>query len=130
MLINTKIAATQRIMIDLQINRAMRNITSDSKMVDAKGKKKVLPKILNLRSPGKRPTPSFSNQGNRELNTTKARKIVKSQRNIDCFLQVRLASENQEYAEISGKYILKDDNFGQISVTAQANQRPDSTKAL
>ncbi len=55
-------------------------------MVDANGKKKVLPKILNLRSPGKRPTPSFSSQGNKELNITKARKIVKSQRNIACFL--------------------------------------------
>jgi hypothetical protein len=117
-------------MVDLQINRAIRKIISDSRMVDANGKKKVLPKILNLRSPGKRPTPSFSSQGSKELNTTKARKIVKSQRNMDCFLQARLTSENQEYAEISGKYILKDDNFGQISVTAQANQRPDSTKAL
>ncbi len=55
-------------------------------MVDANGKKKVLPKILNLRSPGKRPAPSFSSQGSKELNTTKAKKIVKSQRNIDCSL--------------------------------------------
>jgi len=73
-------------MIDLQINRAIRKITSDSKMVDANGKKKVLPKILNLRSPGNRPTPNFSSQGSMELNITKARKIVKSQRNIGRFL--------------------------------------------
>jgi len=73
-------------MIYLQRNRAMRKMTSDSKMVDANGKKKVLPKMLNLRSPGNRPTPNFSSQGNRELNITKARKIVKSQRNIGRFL--------------------------------------------
>ena len=80
-------------MIDLQINRAMRKITSDSKTVDANGKKKVLPKILNLRSPGKRPTPSFSSQGNMELNMTRARKIVKSQRNIAYFLCVWVAAK-------------------------------------
>jgi hypothetical protein len=45
-----------------------------------------LPKILNLRSPGNRPTPNFSSQGSMELNITKARKIVKSQRNIGRFL--------------------------------------------
>ena len=99
-------------------------------MVDANGKKKVLPKILNLRSPGKRPTPSFSSQGSRELNTTKARKIVKSQRNMGCFLQVRLTSKNRAYAKISGKYKPKDGNFGQISAMVPANQRPDSTKVL
>ncbi len=57
-------------------------------MVDANGKKKVLPNILNRTSPGSRPIPSFSSQGNMALKTTSARKIVNNHRNIGSLKKV------------------------------------------
>ena len=51
-------------------------------MVDANGRKTCFPKIENLKSPGKRPIPSFSSHGSKEENKISARKIIISQRNI------------------------------------------------
>ncbi len=50
-------------------------------MVEAKGKEKLRPNSLKRKSPGKRPMPSFSSQGNKLENTTTTKKIVNSQRN-------------------------------------------------
>ena len=72
-------AATQRI-IGVQTKRATRKAISEIKMVEANGSNIFLPKILNLKSPGKRPIPSFSSQGSAEANTISVRKITNSQR--------------------------------------------------
>ena len=72
-------AATQRI-IGVQIKRATRKAMSEMRIVEANGRNIFLPKILNLKSPGKRPIPSFSNQGSAEANTISVRKITNSQR--------------------------------------------------
>ena len=72
-------AATQRI-IGVQTKRATRKAISEMRMVEANGKNIFLPKILNLKSPGKRPIPSFSSQGSREASTINVRKIINSQR--------------------------------------------------
>ena len=53
---------------------------SEMRIVEANGRNIFLPKILNLKSPGKRPIPSFSNQGSAEANTISVRKITNSQR--------------------------------------------------
>ena len=72
-------AATQRI-IGVQTKRATRKAISEIKMVEANGSNIFLPKILNLKSPGKRPIPSLSSQGSAEANTISVRKITNSQR--------------------------------------------------
>jgi hypothetical protein len=87
-------------MIDFQINRATRKMTSDSTIVDANGKKKVLPNTLNRRSPGNRPTPNFSNQGNMALNTTSARKIVNNHRNMKCLQKAVNSTEPDHDTQI------------------------------
>lgn len=64
----------------LYSRRPIRNPTVDNNTVDANGRKIFLPNNVKRTSPGKRPTPSFSSQGNAAENTTSVRKIVSVQR--------------------------------------------------
>jgi hypothetical protein len=65
--------------MNLEINATNKEI----KMVDANGKNIFLPKRLNLTSPGKRPMPNLSSQGNKEENTISTRKMITNHRIID-----------------------------------------------
>jgi hypothetical protein len=62
------------------MNLATRKTMKDISTVEANGKKIIFPNILNRTSPGKRPIPSFSSQGNVAENITSAMKIVMVQR--------------------------------------------------
>jgi hypothetical protein len=72
-------AATQRI-IGVQTKRATRKAMSEMRIVEANGRNIFLPKILNLKSPGKRPIPSLSSQGSAEASTMSVIKITNNQR--------------------------------------------------
>jgi hypothetical protein len=70
-----------------QIRRATRKTTVDSRIVEANGRKKVLPNSVKRISPGKRPIPSFSSQGSAVEKTMSAMKMARVQRIMRDFLQ-------------------------------------------
>lgn len=63
-------------------SRATNNPIVEIRMVDANGNMNARPNSLNRKSPGKRPMPSFSSQGNKAEKTISAMKIVNTHRII------------------------------------------------